>query len=227
MLVSVSTCLIYKLLLLISSLQHTLNWWSWLIQFLLFLLTLTLIVRKLFQIFGIKYYFYIFVLSIIHQSIKLMEKCRKKCFIGMAHFHTAEQFPWNLLYDNVQLIIFFYIFRYALLVGHPPFETATLKETYIRITENRFSIPDWISPQARNLITKCLTHEPELRPSLDNILMDEFFTCGHYPNRLSPYCCTTAPRYQANSSNQNSQRASRCVPQTNQYVLVVLEDSVC
>lgn len=148
-------------------------------------------------------------------------------------FHWNGTFPhcWTI---SLKFIIwqcsvnyFFYIFRYALLVGHPPFETATLKETYIRITENRFSIPDWISPQARNLITKCLTHEPELRPSLDNILMDEFFTCGHYPNRLSPYCCTTAPRYQANSSNQNSQRASRCVPQTSQYVLVVLEDSVC
>ncbi|KAH3698953.1 serine/threonine-protein kinase PLK1-like [Dreissena polymorpha] len=84
---------------------------------------------------------------------------------------------------------------YALLVGHPPFETATLKETYIRITENRFSIPDWVSPQARNLITKCLTHEPELRPSLDNILIDEFFSSGPHPTRLSTSCCTEAPRY--------------------------------
>ncbi|WAR23042.1 PLK1-like protein, partial [Mya arenaria] len=85
---------------------------------------------------------------------------------------------------------------YALLVGHPPFETATLKETYIRITENRFSIPDWVSPTARNLITKCLTHEPELRPSLETILRDEFFTSGHHPNNLPPSCCTTAPRFQ-------------------------------
>ncbi|XP_045160377.2 serine/threonine-protein kinase PLK1-like isoform X1 [Mercenaria mercenaria] len=106
---------------------------------------------------------------------------------------------------------------YALLVGHPPFETATLKETYIRITENRYSIPDWISPQARNLITKCLTNEPELRPSLNNILTDDFFTCGHFPNRLSPSCCTSPPRFPANSAGsfvRVSRPKSYAVPET-------------
>ncbi|XP_060578225.1 serine/threonine-protein kinase PLK1-like isoform X2 [Ruditapes philippinarum] len=106
---------------------------------------------------------------------------------------------------------------YALLVGHPPFETATLKETYIRITENRYSIPDWISPQARHLITKCLTNEPELRPSLDSILMDDFFKCGHYPNRLPPSCCTSPPRFQATSAGsfvRVSRPKSYAVPET-------------
>lgn len=102
-------------------------------------------------------------------------------------------------------------FRYALLVGHPPFETATLKETYIRITENRYSIPDWVSSEARNLITKCLTNEPELRPSLDSILRDEFFTCGHYPNRLSPSCCTSPPRFQSTSAGSFVRATSRYV----------------
>ncbi|KAL4237040.1 Serine/threonine-protein kinase plk2 [Mactra antiquata] len=98
---------------------------------------------------------------------------------------------------------------YALLVGHPPFETATLKETYIRITENRYSIPNWISPQARNLMTKCLTNEPELRPTLDEILSDEFFSVGHYPNRLSPSCCMNPPRFESNSSGSFVRVSSR------------------
>ena len=61
-------------------------------------------------------------------------------------------------------------------------------------------------------MTKCLTHEPELRPTLDNILMDEFFTSGHYPNRLSSSVCTSPPRYQSPTSSTTSQniRASRC-----------------
>ncbi len=31
--------------------------------------------------------------------------------------------------------------RYTLLVGKPPFETSCLKETYIRIKKNEYSVP--------------------------------------------------------------------------------------
>ena len=93
-------------------------------------------------------------------------------------------------------------------MGHPPFETATLKETYIRITDNRYTIPDWVSTQAKNLITKCLNHEPERRPSLDDVLADEFFSCGYFPNRLSGSCCTSIPRFPSQSHN----RINRFVP---------------
>ncbi|KAL3869232.1 hypothetical protein ACJMK2_041940 [Sinanodonta woodiana] len=84
---------------------------------------------------------------------------------------------------------------YALLVGHPPFETATLKETYVRITGNSFSFPDWVSPSSRNFIKRCLAHEPDLRPKLDEVLQDEFFSAGHMPSFLSVSCCTNAPRF--------------------------------
>lgn len=32
-------------------------------------------------------------------------------------------------------------YRYTLLVGKPPFETSCLKETYLRIKNNEYSIP--------------------------------------------------------------------------------------
>lgn len=101
---------------------------------------------------------------------------------------------------------------YALLVGHPPFETATLKETYIRITDNRYSVPDWVTPQAKNLITKCLNHEPDRRPSLDDMLADEFFSCGYFPNRLSASCCTSIPRFPAQSHNRIARPRSCTAP---------------
>ncbi|RUS82584.1 hypothetical protein EGW08_009658 [Elysia chlorotica] len=84
---------------------------------------------------------------------------------------------------------------YALLVGRPPFETTTLKETYLRITENNYTLPPPLSSAAKNLIRRCLNPEPTKRPSLQDILSDEFFTCGYLPRTLSPTCCSSPPKF--------------------------------
>ncbi|KAI8774007.1 serine/threonine-protein kinase PLK1 [Biomphalaria glabrata] len=84
---------------------------------------------------------------------------------------------------------------YALLVGRPPFETTTLKETYLRITENNYSFPSSLTTAAKNLIRKCLHPEPTSRPLLQEILADEFFVCGYLPHSLSPTCCTAMPKF--------------------------------
>ena len=55
---------------------------------------------------------------------------------------------------------------YALLVGAPPFETSTLKETYSRIAENHYTIPDSLSKGAYHLIKKLLHPNPKQRPSV-------------------------------------------------------------
>ncbi|XP_041359084.1 serine/threonine-protein kinase PLK1-like [Gigantopelta aegis] len=84
---------------------------------------------------------------------------------------------------------------YALLVGKPPFETATLKETYYRITENAYTFPQCLSHSAKSLIRQCLNPEPSDRPNLEEILAHEFFTCGYLPRVLSPACCTSVPKF--------------------------------
>ncbi|KAK6172024.1 hypothetical protein SNE40_018426 [Patella caerulea] len=84
---------------------------------------------------------------------------------------------------------------YALLVGRPPFETTTLKETYLRITENTYTLPNSLSTLAKNLIRKCLSPIPEQRPSLDQIIQDDFFTCAYLPKVLSPACCFSVPKF--------------------------------
>lgn len=84
---------------------------------------------------------------------------------------------------------------YALLVGRPPFETSTLKETYLRITSNTYTIPSNISLTAKRFITKCLQPQPDQRPSIDEILFDDFFTSGYMPRELSTSCCTSAPTF--------------------------------
>ncbi|XP_069838197.1 serine/threonine-protein kinase PLK1 [Dendropsophus ebraccatus] len=84
---------------------------------------------------------------------------------------------------------------YTLLVGKPPFETSCLKETYLRIKKNEYSIPKHINPVAAALIQKMLRSDPTTRPTIDELLTDEFFTSGHIPNRLPTTCLTVPPRF--------------------------------
>ncbi|NWT12350.1 PLK1 kinase, partial [Vireo altiloquus] len=84
---------------------------------------------------------------------------------------------------------------YTLLVGKPPFETSCLKDTYIRIKKNEYTIPKHINPVAANLIQKMLRSDPATRPTIDELLNDEFFTSGYLPSRLPTSCLTIAPRF--------------------------------
>lgn len=76
------------------------------------------------------------------------------------------------------------LLRFTMLVGKPPFETKTLKDTYQRIKRNEYHIPHHISLEARTLITKLLRPNPSSRPTAMDILDDPFFTSGHMPVRL-------------------------------------------
>lgn len=84
---------------------------------------------------------------------------------------------------------------YTLLVGKPPFETSCLKETYVRIKKNEYTIPRHISPMASSLIRRMLHAEPSLRPSVAELASDEFMTGGYAPLRLPTSCLTLAPRF--------------------------------
>ncbi|KAF7237472.1 Serine/threonine-protein kinase PLK1, partial [Varanus komodoensis] len=84
---------------------------------------------------------------------------------------------------------------YTLLVGKPPFETSCLKETYIRIKNNEYTIPTHINPIAANLIQKMLRSDPAARPTIEELLSDEFFTTGYIPSRLPTTCLTVPPRF--------------------------------
>lgn len=81
------------------------------------------------------------------------------------------------------------------MIGHPPFETKSLRETYNRIRNNEYTIPSRISDSATKLIRKMLQANPANRPSLNEILSDEFFSKGFFPNRLPASVVTTSPRW--------------------------------
>ncbi|XP_022240062.1 serine/threonine-protein kinase PLK1-like isoform X2 [Limulus polyphemus] len=84
---------------------------------------------------------------------------------------------------------------YAMLVGHPPFETTTLNETYSRISNNSYCMPMNISESARNLIFSMLKNKPEDRPVVSVILQDQFFHSGYMPKSLPPSCCSSPPKF--------------------------------
>ena len=80
------------------------------------------------------------------------------------------------------------IIIYALLVGRPPFETRDVKTTYSKIKRADFNFPEncKISEAAKNLIKKILVVEPKKRPTLNDILFDDFFNQGISIPKLMP-----------------------------------------
>lgn len=84
---------------------------------------------------------------------------------------------------------------YTLLVGKPPFETQTLKDTYNRIKKNEYHVPSKVGPLAKALIHRLLQHDPCKRPTVAETLRDDFMTMGYLPPRLPVSCLSMAPRF--------------------------------
>lgn len=67
---------------------------------------------------------------------------------------------------------------YTLLAGKPPFETASLKETYARIKQVQYKTPTHISKPAMNMVSNMLQLNPSKRLSVAKLMKDVFFTSG-------------------------------------------------
>lgn len=89
---------------------------------------------------------------------------------------------------------------YTLLVGTPPFETNTLRNTYSKIKKNEYCLPSNLELTAKNLIKRLLHPDPTCRPSADQILLDDFLTTGYIPTCLPTSCLTMEPRASHNIS---------------------------
>ena len=99
---------------------------------------------------------------------------------------------------------------YTLLIGKPPFETRDVKTTYTKIKKADFSFPitSKISLAAKNIIKKILILDPKKRPTLNNILSDEFFNQGIAIPKLLPISTLALPlsieyikKYMPNAGN--------------------------
>jgi serine/threonine protein kinase len=69
---------------------------------------------------------------------------------------------------------------YNLLIGKSPFPHGDTKENYENIKRSRYKYPrdkvNQVSAEAKDLIHFILNPDPELRPTIDEILEHSFFT---------------------------------------------------
>ncbi|KAJ0033622.1 hypothetical protein NQD34_000729 [Periophthalmus magnuspinnatus] len=98
---------------------------------------------------------------------------------------------------------------YTLLVGKPPFETSCLKETYSRIKKNNYTIPWHINPSASSLIKRMLHADPSQRPTVTELLTDDFMVSGYVPQRLPTTCLTVPPRFSIAPSTAPEMQSQR------------------
>ena len=59
---------------------------------------------------------------------------------------------------------------YNLLVGRPLFVAESVKKTLERVINDKFDIPDWVSPEATKLMNAILRRNPKERPTLDGMI---------------------------------------------------------
>jgi len=75
----------------------------------------------------------------------------------------------DLPHDNKVDIWSLGILCYEFLVGCPPFEAEDHQATYDRIKRIDLKFPDFVSMEARDLISNILTYKPSQRLTLDQI----------------------------------------------------------
>ncbi|KAF7283354.1 hypothetical protein GWI33_000864 [Rhynchophorus ferrugineus] len=95
---------------------------------------------------------------------------------------------------------------YTLLVGKPPFETTSLKETYARIKKCEYKICTTLTPHAKHMIMIMLQSEPTRRPKIDQLIKHEFIINGYCPQSLPISCLTMAPRFDNVSMSMSNLR---------------------
>lgn len=63
---------------------------------------------------------------------------------------------------------------YTLLVGHPPFDTDAIKKTLTKVVMSDFSLPNYLSNKAKDLISCLLIKNPRDRIDLQGVLKHDF-----------------------------------------------------
>ncbi|XP_044726621.1 serine/threonine-protein kinase polo isoform X1 [Chrysoperla carnea] len=114
---------------------------------------------------------------------------------------------------------------YTLLMGKPPFETGTLRETYSKIKKCDYRIPKDLSTPAVNMIVKMLQTDPQRRPTVADLLNHEFFTHGYMPSCLPASCLTMAPRFDHIEAQHKQALARRPLGEMNNAEHQMIVDS--
>jgi polo-like kinase 1 len=83
---------------------------------------------------------------------------------------------------------------FTLLVGKPPFETASIKETYSRIRRCDYCVPLTVNRNAADMIRKIFVRCPNVRPTVNDLIHHQFFA-EDTPPSLPTSCLIMAPQF--------------------------------
>ncbi|XP_074839261.1 aurora kinase B isoform X1 [Carettochelys insculpta] len=115
---------------------------------------------------------------------------RRKTMCGTLDYLPPEMIEGKTHDEKVDLWCIG-VLCYELLVGHPPFESATHTETYRRIIKVDLQFPPFLSEGARDLISKLLRHNPGERLPLQGVLEHPWVKA--HSRRVLPPVFTPAP----------------------------------
>ncbi|KAJ3219956.1 Cell cycle serine/threonine-protein kinase cdc5/MSD2 [Chytriomyces hyalinus] len=87
------------------------------------------------------------------------------------------------------------VVMYTQLVGRPPFQTKEVKQIYKKIKENVYEFPSQIpiSQNAKDVINALLNKTPTLRPSVEEVLLADFFTAETVPYSIPVSALSSVP----------------------------------
>jgi serine/threonine protein kinase len=118
------------------------------------------------------------------------------------------------------------VLLYALLCGSFPFRGQNDRDLYRKIVRGVFNVPEVVTDGARNVLSRVLTPDMSRRPTIDDVLGDQWFsshkddlyasmskgsTTCYQPNISTSSTATTAAP--SSSSGQSAREISRDTPQ--------------
>lgn len=105
---------------------------------------------------------------------------RRTTLCGTLDYLPPEMIEGNFHNENVDLWSLG-VLCYELLVGQPPFETASNSETYTRITKVDIRYPSYLSEGSKDLISKLLRHDPKKRLPLEEVMVHPWIVQNYTP----------------------------------------------
>uniref|UniRef100_A0A6B2FZ34 Aurora kinase n=1 Tax=Myxobolus squamalis TaxID=59785 RepID=A0A6B2FZ34_MYXSQ len=94
---------------------------------------------------------------------------RRKTLCGTIDYLPPEMIE-NKTHDEKVDLWSLGVLCYEFLVGTPPFETNSHKETYLRIVAVNYTFPPYVSADAKDIIRRLLRYDPEDRLSLTDVI---------------------------------------------------------
>lgn len=109
-------------------------------------------------------------------SVVSRPPARRRTFCGTLDYLAPEMVEGRE-YDSRIDLWSVGVLLYEFLVGKPPFDHQEQQETLKLIATASYALPDFVSPEARDLISKLLVKEEAARISLNDVLAHPWITC--------------------------------------------------